>query len=102
MHRTLFLKASATGAPVEALQSRVQLGLPTVELTFEARGQRWQLRKRFSGSTGQVSLQNTGSQHPALQGPAAEEHLAGLLGVDGILSSRQAGKTLPGAGRTSG
>ena len=96
LHRTLFLKASATGAPVEALQSRVQLGLPTVELTFEARGQRWQLRKRFSGSTGQVSLQNTSSQHPALQGPAAEEHLAGLLGVDGILSSRQAGKTLPG------
>ena len=28
LHRALFLKASATGAPVEALQSRLHMGQP--------------------------------------------------------------------------
>ena len=64
------------------------------QLTFEARGQRWfasvpaAARARFRCRTPAANTRVTG--------PAAEEHLAGLLGVDGILSSRQAGKTLPG------
>ncbi|MGB1416813.1 MAG: AAA family ATPase [Synechococcus sp.] len=96
LHRTLFLKASATGATVEALQSRHHLGLPTVDLGFEARGTEWLLRKRFSGHSGQVSLQDRSGRSGLLKGPAAEDHLATLLGVDAILSSRQANKVLPG------
>ncbi len=38
LHRALFLKATATGAPVEALQSRLHLGQPVVQLAFEAKG----------------------------------------------------------------
>jgi DNA repair exonuclease SbcCD ATPase subunit len=56
LHRALFLKASATGAPVEAMQSRLHLGQPVVSLAFEAKGDTWTLRKRFSGTSGQVSL----------------------------------------------
>ena len=94
LHRALFLKASATGAPVEALQSRLHMGQPTVELGFEARGDTWTLRKRFSGSTGQVSLQAASGARP-LSGPVAEELLAELVGVSETLGSRQANTALP-------
>ena len=94
LHRALFLRATATGAPVEALQSRVHLGQPIVQLSFEAKGDQWSLRKRFSGATGQVNLKAAGSANP-LTGPAAEEVLAELVGVAETLSSRQAGNVLP-------
>ncbi len=94
LHRALFLKASATGGPVEALQSRLHLGQPVVEVGFEARGDTWTLRKRFSGSSGQVSLvaQRSGQQ---LNGAVAEDQLATLLGVAETLGSRQSGTVLP-------
>lgn len=94
LHRALFLKATATGAPVEALQSRLHMGQPTVELTFAARGDIWTLRKRFSGSSGQVTLQaeSNGSQ---LTGPGAEEVLAELVGVAETVGSKQANTVLP-------
>lgn len=94
LHRALFLKASATGAPVEALQSRLHLGQPIVQIGFEAKGDNWTLRKRFSGATGQVTLQAESSGKP-LTGPAAEDVLAELLGVGEIIGSRQAGTVLP-------
>jgi DNA repair exonuclease SbcCD ATPase subunit len=94
LHRALFLKASATGAPVEALQSRLHLGQPVVQIGFEAKGDNWTLRKRFSGATGQVTLQAESSGKP-LTGPAAEDVLAELLGVGEIIGSRQAGTVLP-------
>ena len=94
LHRALFLKASATGAPVEALQSRLHMGQPTVQIGFEAKGDTWTLRKRFSGSTGQVSLQAESSGKP-LTGPSAEDVLAELLGVGEIVGSKQAGTVLP-------
>ena len=94
LHRALFLRASASGAPVEAMRSRLHLGAPVVRLGFEARGERWLLRKRFSGASGQVSLQAQGSGR-GLQGPAAEEELARLLGVAEMLGSKQAGSVLP-------
>ena len=94
LHRALFLKASATGAPVEALQSRLHLGQPVVQIGFEAKGDNWTLRKRFSGTTGQVTLQAESSGKP-LSGPAAEDVLAELLGVGEIIGSRQAGTVLP-------
>lgn len=94
LHRALFLKATATGAPVEALQSRLHLGQPIVQLSFEAKGDQWSLRKRFSGATGQVNLQAAGNANP-LTGPAAEEVLAELVGVGETVGSRQAGTVLP-------
>jgi DNA repair exonuclease SbcCD ATPase subunit len=94
LHRTLFLRASATGPPVEALQSRLHLGQPSVQLSFEARNDRWTLRKRFSGSSGQVSLQSAGDGR-ALSGNEAEERLAELLGLSETIGSRQANTVLP-------
>ena len=94
LHRALFLKASATGAPVEALQSRLHIGQPMVQIGFEAKGDTWTLRKRFSGATGQVTLLAESSGRP-LTGPAAEDVLAELLGVGEIIGSRQAGTVLP-------
>ncbi|NDC35659.1 MAG: hypothetical protein EBZ51_09855, partial [Synechococcaceae bacterium WB9_2_112] len=94
LHRALFLKASASGAPVKALQSRLHMGQPTVQIGFEAKGDTWTLRKRFSGSTGQVSLKAESSSNP-LTGPSAEDLLAELLGVGEIVGSQQAGTVLP-------
>ena len=76
LHRCLFLRATATGAPVEALQSRLHLGQPQVELAFAARGESWTLLKRFSGSSGKVLLRSGSGSH--WQGPEAEEQLADL------------------------
>ncbi|MEB3332749.1 MAG: AAA family ATPase [Synechococcaceae cyanobacterium] len=94
LHRALFLKASATGAPVEALQSKVHLGQPVVSLAFEAKGDTWTLRKRFSGTSGQVSLHSEASGQQ-LSGPVAEELLAELVGVKETVGSRQATTILP-------
>ena len=94
LHRALFLKASATGAPVEALQSRLHMGQPVVQIGFEAKGDTWTLVKRFSGATGQVTLKAESSGKP-LTGPAAEDVLAELLGVGEIVGSKQAGTVLP-------
>ena len=94
LHRALFLKASATGAPVEALQSRLHIGQPIVQLGFEARGDNWTLRKRFSGATGQVTLQAESNSNQ-LTGPLAEEVLAELLGVGEMVGSKQANTVLP-------
>ncbi|MEB3167339.1 MAG: AAA family ATPase [Synechococcaceae cyanobacterium] len=94
LHRALFLKASATGAPVEALRSSRHLGVPQVQLGFQARGDSWILRKRFSGASGQVSLAAEGAGR-SLQGPAAEDELARLLGVAEMVGSKQAKTVLP-------
>jgi DNA repair exonuclease SbcCD ATPase subunit len=94
LHRTLFLKASATGPAVEALRSSRHLGIPLVQLGFEARGERWLLRKRFSGANGQVSLAAE-SAGRTVQGPVAEEELARLVGVAEMLGGRQANSLLP-------
>ena len=94
LHRCLFLRATATGTPVEALQSRRHLGQPQVELAFAARGEDWTLIKRFSGASGKVLLRSSSGPH--WQGPEAEERLAELLAVGETLGSRQAGSLLKG------
>lgn len=94
LHRALFLKATASGTPVEALRSRLHLGHPNVTVGFEAKGETWTLRKRFSGSSGQVSLLSEASGQ-SLTGPPAEDVLAELLGVKETLGSRQATTVLP-------
>ncbi|MCP9808793.1 AAA family ATPase [Cyanobium sp. HWJ4-Hawea] len=91
LHKGLFLKANATGRGVEELRSRLHGGLPEVDISFEAQGQIWQLRKRFAGATGtcQLSTASGTASGVALSGPAAEERLASLLGVDGAIEGRR-------------
>lgn len=93
LHRTLFLRGNATGAPVQQLRSLQHSGHPQVTLNFEAKGRSWMLQKRFSGQSGTTSL--SGAGEPARLGSEAEEQLAALLGVDEIIGSRQAARVLP-------
>lgn len=87
LHKGLFLRATATGRGVEELRSRLHAGLPEVEIRFEAAGELWQLRKRFSGASGTCQL--SGSASPSLSGAAAEERLAQLLGYDAPVEGRR-------------
>ena len=41
LHRTLFLRSTATGAPVQRLRSLQHSGHPQVDLGFDARGHQW-------------------------------------------------------------
>ena len=92
LHRVLFLKATASGAVVDALQSRTHRGVPTVELTFEARGRCWRLHKEFGGARGRTELHP--SKGSPLTGPEAEEMLATLLESGGPLDGRRASAVL--------
>ncbi|KGG16165.1 MULTISPECIES: AAA family ATPase [unclassified Prochlorococcus] len=94
LHKTLFLKATATGASVEVLRSRLHLGHPTIQLQFEAKDKIYTLRKSFTGTSGQITLLNEANGEQLL-GAQAEECLASILGVKESLSSRQAKKLLP-------
>ena len=93
LHRALFLKATASGAVVDALHSRTHRGVPTVELTFEARGRCWCLHKEFGGARGRTELYPAGGG-PPLMGQEAEEKLAMLLESAGPLDGRRAGSAL--------
>ena len=77
LHRTLFLKATATGAPIQALRSNLHLGHPTIQIRFEEKGEIYLLRKCFTGSSGQITLSNE-SNKSQLSGPPAEEYLADI------------------------
>jgi DNA repair exonuclease SbcCD ATPase subunit len=87
LHKGLFLKATATGKGVEELRSRQHSGLPEVEIGFEAQGRSWLLRKRFAGSSGTVQLAD--GVGTSLNGAAAEERLAELLGVEAAVEGRR-------------
>jgi len=93
LHRTLFVRASATGAAVRDLRSAVHAGHPQIELDFEAGGHRWSLQKCFSGSGGTCRLSRGGE--PAHLGAEAEDLLAALLGVEEMIGSRQVNRVLP-------
>ncbi|WP_269622696.1 AAA family ATPase [Prochlorococcus marinus] len=93
LHRTLFLKATSTGAPIEALKSKLYLGHPTVQIKFEAIGKVYLLRKRFTGHSGQITLLNE-TNGEQVSGTNAEELLAELIGVKESLGSRQANSLL--------
>jgi DNA repair exonuclease SbcCD ATPase subunit len=90
LHKVLFLRASATGRAVDELRSRLHSGLPEIAVGFEAAGARWELRKRFSGASGTCQLDSDCGV--ALQGAAAEEQLARLLGVEGPIEGRRHGQ----------
>ena len=87
LHKTLFLKATASGRGVEELRSLTHGGLPEVELRFEAAGVQWLLRKRFAGTGGTCQLSSDGGD--TLQGSAAETRLAALLQVPGPVEGRR-------------
>ncbi len=87
LHKVLFLRASATGRAVDELRSRQHSGHPEIALGFEAAGARWELRKRFSGASGTCQLGSDAGV--SLQGAAAEEQLARLLGVEGPIEGRK-------------
>jgi len=87
LHKTLFLKATASGRGVEELRSLTHGGLPEVELRFEAAGLQWLLRKRFAGAGGTCQLSSDGGD--TLQGSAAETRLASLLQVPGPVEGRR-------------
>jgi len=93
MHRTLFVRASATGAAVRDLRSDVHTGHPQIELDFEADGHSWSLQKCFSGSGGTCLLTQKGTL--SLPGSEAEDRLASLLGIEEIIGSRQVNRILP-------
>ncbi|QNI85399.1 AAA domain protein [Synechococcus sp. PROS-7-1] len=93
MHRTLFVRATATGAAVRDLRSAMHAGHPQIELDFEADGHHWSLQKSFSGAGGTCRLSRMGN--PALLGAEAEDRLASLLGVEEIIGSRQVNRILP-------
>ena len=93
LHRTLFVRASATGAAVRDLRSAVHAGHPQIELDFEAAGHRWSLQKCFSGAGGTCRLSRGGE--PAHLGAEAEDLLAALLGVEEMIGSRQVNRVLP-------
>lgn len=76
-HRALFLRAALTGEAPRTMESRGSAERPTIELEFEARGERWQLKKVFRHTGGSISL--TDARGQALTGEEAEEKLAGLL-----------------------
>ena len=79
VHRALFLKAKGSTEHHRALNSTLHPGHPEVELTFEAAGQTYVLKKRF-GNLGTTTL--APSHAVALTGDAAESELARLLSVE--------------------
>jgi DNA repair exonuclease SbcCD ATPase subunit len=88
MHRALFLKAKGASKDHKALISTLHTGHPEVDLTFEAGGHTYLLKKRF-GSTGTTSL--APSNAASLSGDDAEEQLARLLSVESGISGKEMG-----------
>ncbi|MBD1192636.1 AAA family ATPase [Vulcanococcus sp. Clear-D1] len=87
LHKTLFLRATATGRGVDELRSRLHPGLPDVEIRFEANAETWRLRKRFAGASGTCQISN--GSGVALSGAQAEELLAQLLGYEAPVEGRR-------------
>ena len=92
LHRALFLPVKTGGELLKAMQSDPFLAEPEVELSFEAAGERWELRKRFAGARGSASLRDSAGR--SLQGEDAEEKLAQLIGTAAVARNRGAGEQL--------
>lgn len=84
VHRALFLKAKGNTEHHRALNSN-HGGHPEMELTFEAAGNTYQLRKRF-GTAGTTTL--AASNSVSLTGDAAENELARLLTVEAGITGK--------------
>lgn len=92
LHRALFLPAKTGGALLEGMRTDPFMADPDVELVFDCGGEPWTLRKRFAGNRGNLSLQD--SRGRSLQGDAAEERLAELIGTAAVARTRGADKEL--------
>lgn len=79
MHRALFLKAKGNSESHRHMTSSLHGGHPEVEVTFEACGTTYHLRKRF-GSAGTAVLSSADSS--ARSGDDAESELARVLSVE--------------------
>lgn len=79
IHRCLFLRSKGGGAPHKAMNSTIHGGHPEVELSFSVGVRQFNLRKRFSGSSGTTQLSEAGGK--SLAGDEAEERLGELLGT---------------------
>ncbi len=85
VHRALFLKAKGNTEHHRSMVSSLHTGHPEVDLTFEAEGNSYLLKKRF-GSAGTTTLAPSNSV--SLSGDAAESELARLLGVEAGLTGK--------------
>ena len=85
VHRALFLKAKGNTEHHRALTSSLHPGHPEVDLTFDAGGHTYLLKKRF-GSNGTTTLSPSNSV--LLSGDAAESELARLLSVEAGISGK--------------
>lgn len=92
LHRALFLPVRTGGEVQKSMRSDPFLADPEVELSFEAGGQRWQLRKRFAASRGSISLRDAAGG--SLQGDEAEERLAQLIGTAAVDRTAAAARQL--------
>lgn len=88
IRRAFFLKYRATGDVREEMLSHFDSGHPEVDVDFTIGERRFSLQKRFSGATGSCSLREYGGA--TLNGDAAEERLASLLGSGELKSGRGA------------
>ncbi len=81
MHRALFLRAKGGTKTHKALQTDGASEKPEVRLWFEHDGQRYELYKRFAGTSGSTAqLRRNGSL--LAEGEAAEEELGRITGAD--------------------
>ena len=92
LHRALFLPVKTGGELLKGMQSDPFMAEPEVELSFEAAGERWELRKRFAGARGSASLRDSTGR--SLQGEDAEERLAELIGTAAVARTRGAADQL--------
>jgi len=92
LHRALFLPVKTGGELLKGMQSDPFMAEPEVELSFEAAGERWELRKRFAGPRGSASLRDSAGR--SLQGEDAEERLAELIGTAAVARTRGAADQL--------
>lgn len=92
LHRALFLPVKTGGEVHKSMRSDPFLAEPEVELSFEAAGESWELRKRFAASRGSVVLRDSGGR--SLQGDEAEERLAALIGTAAVDRTTAAAKQL--------
>ena len=89
-HRALFLRAKTGGSLQKEMMSSRHLGEPEVTLVFEAAGTRWELEKRFAGSSkGSTRLNGAAG---SFKDDEAEAKLAELLKRGSAASKVTAGQ----------
>jgi DNA repair exonuclease SbcCD ATPase subunit len=92
LHRALFLPVKTGGELLKGMQPSPFRGDPEVEVVFEAAAEHWTLRKRFAAGRGSVALLD--GRGRGLQGDAAEERLAQLVGTGAVARNRAAADQL--------